>query len=82
MFFMVCVFINNNRTRHYPVEFHNFVLALTGIQTRDHCSGSKALNDNRVRNVLVCELVTVLSFNWYEGLRAVNRHLLCKYILI
>ena len=79
----VIILFNNNRIHHYQNFCHNFVLlALTGIQIRQHRSGQIVLNENHVRSNNLMLIVTVLGRDWYDTIRFVNRHLYCKYFFI
>ena len=79
----VNILFNNNHIRRCQNFYHNFVLlALTGIQIRQHRSGQVVLNENHVRSSNLMVIVTVLGRDWYDTIRFVNRHLYCKYFLI
>ena len=78
--FQVCNLFSNNRTHHCQNFYYNSVLiALTGIQIRQHRSGQVALNGNPVRASNLMIMVTVLGHDWYDAIRLINRHLFCEY---
>ena len=78
--FRVNNLFSNNRTHHCQSFYYNSVLlALTGIQIRQHRSGQIALNGNPVRASNLMIMVTVLGHDWYDVIRLINRHLFREY---
>ena len=79
-FLFICA--NSNRTHHCQSYYDFVLIALTGIQIRQHRSGQIVLNENHVRTENLMKMVTVFGRDWYEALRSVNRHLFREYVFI